>query len=150
MLMFIIYAMNICYINAQESINMQHIGNHGDHSEFFLPADAAEVYFDNDAFEIIIVADGFASYYYVEIFQTGYTVPVISTQIDGYGDTVDVSSLSDGDYTIVITSEYYNVYQGYFAIEWEWPRKQRIAKYSINDLKIRELWKSLHFFYSWL
>lgn len=117
MLMFVIYAMNICYINAQESINMQHLGNHGDHSEFFLPADAAEVYFDNDAFEIIIVADGFASYYYVEIFQTGYTVPVISTQIDGYGDTVDVSSLSDGDYTIVITSEYYNVYQGYFAIE---------------------------------
>ena len=97
-------------------INLLHQG-HDDHIEHYAPADMPEAFYDSDLQEIVIEADGFASYYYVEIFQTGYTVPVIATQIDGYGDTIDVSSLSDGDYTIVITSEYNNVYYGYFAIE---------------------------------
>lgn len=104
---------------TSDRIYLQHKHKDGNHSEYYPPADMPVVYFDSTDMEIIIVADGFASYYYVEIFQTGYTVPVISTQIDGYGDTIDVSSLSDGDYTIVITSEYNNVYSGYFAIESE-------------------------------
>jgi hypothetical protein len=74
-----------------------------------------EVYYDSDNLEIVIVADGFASYYYVEIFQTGYTIPVISTQVDGYGDSIDVSSLPDDNYTIVITSSNNNEYEGQFT-----------------------------------
>lgn len=104
-------------VAARNQIRIHHNGQMPTHSEYYPPADMPDVYLDDENMEIVIEADGFASYYYVEIFQTGYTVPVISTQIDGYGDTIDVSSLSDGDYTIVITSEYNNVYYGYFAIE---------------------------------
>lgn len=104
---------------AEEAINLQHIGNHGNHSEYYPPADMPEVYFNSNEMEIIIVADGFADYYDVEIVSLGSLQTVIATQVDGYGDTIDVSSLSDGDYTIVITSEYNNVYSGYFAIESE-------------------------------
>jgi hypothetical protein len=35
--------------------------------------------------------------------------------VDGYGDTIDVSSLPDDDYTIIITSSNHNVYQGTFT-----------------------------------
>ena len=103
--------------NATHQINIQQVPKTGTHLEHYDPADMPEVYYDSASREIIIAADGFASFYNVEIFQTGYTVPVISTQVDGYGDTIDVSSLSDGDYTIVITSSYNNVFEGDFSID---------------------------------
>ena len=68
------------------------------------------------------MADGFSTYYNVEIFLTGYNVPVISTQVDGYGDTIDVSSLTDNDYDIVITSEFNNRFVGQFTVEWKWSK----------------------------
>ena len=51
-----------------------------------------------------------------QIFQSGYTIPVITTQVDGYGDTIDISSLPDGNYTIVITSEFNNEFEGQFIV----------------------------------
>lgn len=116
---FIIVFVTQCLVlfGSPEKIVIHDPNEQPDHIEYYPPADMPDVYYNSDDMEIIIEADGFSSYYYVEIFQTGYTVPVISTMVDGYGDTIDVSSLSDGDYTIVITSEYNNVYQGYFAIE---------------------------------
>ena len=100
-----------------QQINIEQKPKHGTHSELYPPADMPEVYYDDDNLEIIIVADGFASYYDVEIFQTEYTIPVISTQIDGYGDSIDISSLSEGYYTIVITSSNNNEFEGTFYIE---------------------------------
>lgn len=97
------------------NINLQHKG-HDDHLEYFPPADLPEAYYDSDNLEIILVADGFSSYYDVDIFQTGYTIPVITTQVDGYGDTIDISSLPDGNYTIVITSEFNNEFEGQFIV----------------------------------
>ena len=91
-------------------------GKGGNHSEYYPPADMPEVYYDSDNLEIILMADGFSSYYDVDIFQTGYTIPVITTQVDGYGDTIDISSLPDGNYTIVITSEFNNVFEGQFIV----------------------------------
>ena len=76
-----------------------------------------EVYLDSDEMEITIVADGFASYYDVDIVFVPTNTLVISTQISGYGDSIDISSLPAGYYRIVITSEYNNVYHGYFTIE---------------------------------
>ena len=73
-----------------------------------------EAFYDSDLQEIIIVADGFADYYDVEIVSLGSMLTVIGTQVDGYGDTIDVSSLSDGDYTIVITSSNNNIFEGDF------------------------------------
>ena len=97
------------------AINLEHRG-HDDHLEFYIPADEPEAYYDNDAHEIIIVADGFASYYGVEIITQTTLTTLISTQISGYGDTIDVSSLPNGDYFIVITSSYNNVFDGQFTI----------------------------------
>ena len=99
------------------SINMHHNGSHGTHSEHYLPADMPIVYFDSDAMEIIIEADGFAGYYNVEVRLMPSSDPVILTQIDGYGDTIDVSSLPAGYYQLVITSSKHNVYEGYVNIE---------------------------------
>ena len=98
-------------------IQIKNKGNVGDHSEYYAPADMPEVYFDADNLEITLVADGFSTYYNVEIFLAGYNVPVISTQVDGYGDTIDVSSLTDNDYDIVITSEFNNRFVGQFTVE---------------------------------
>ena len=101
---------------GEAKLNMQHVGHHGTHSEHYIPADAPDVYFDSDELEITIVADGFSSYYdvVIEDYYTG--VVVISTQISGYGDSIDVSSLSAGNYTITITTSYNNVFVGQFTI----------------------------------
>ena len=88
-----------------------------DHIEFYPTADMPlGVYYDDDTDEITIVGDGFSSYYdvVIEDYYTG--VVVISTQISGYGDSIDVSSLSTGTYTITITTSYNNVYVGQFTI----------------------------------
>lgn len=98
------------------AINLQHQGQ-DDHFEHLIPADMPEAYYNSSTQEIILVADGFASYYDVEIYPAYSAIPVITTQVDGYGDTIDVSSLPADNYTIVITSEYNNVFEGEFTIE---------------------------------
>ena len=103
--------------NGEEQVFLQKKKTHGGHLEFFDPADMPDVYYDSDYQEIIIVTDGFASYYNVYIIRdTPYQV-VIFTQISGYGDSIDISSLSSGNYTIDIISEYNNEYEGHFTIE---------------------------------
>ena len=74
------------------------------------------VYYDSEAGEIIIVADGTSFYYNVEIVSDNLNQTVISTQVSGYGDVIDISSLSSGSYTIVITSQFLNEYEGQFTI----------------------------------
>lgn len=74
------------------------------------------VYYDSDEMEIIIVADGTSLYYNVEIVSDSLNQTVILTQVDGYGDVIDVSSLPAGNYTIVITSQFLNEYEGQFTI----------------------------------
>ena len=101
--------------NVTSQINIQHVPKTGDHSEHYTPADMPEVYYDSDNQQIILVADGIVNYYDVEIVSQSTMLTVISTQADGYGDTIDVSSLPDDDYTIVITSPYNNVYEGHFT-----------------------------------
>lgn len=80
-----------------------------------VPADMPEAYYDNDNEEIIIVADGFSSYYDVDIVSQSTMQLVLYTAISGYGDNIDVSSLPDDNYTIVITSSNNNVYEGHFT-----------------------------------
>lgn len=102
---------------GEEAINIHHVGHHGTHSQYYPPADMPEAYFDSNDMQIILVGDGFADYYDVEVVSLGSMLTVISTQVDGFGDSIDVSSLPDGDYRIVITSSNNNVYEGDFAIE---------------------------------
>ena len=117
MILMLCCVINLSDANAEEVVNIQYIGEHGTHTEYYLPADAPEVFFNADDMEIIIVADGFASYYDVDIISQATFFTDISTQVGGYGDNVDVSSLTIGYYQIVITSSNNNVYEGYFTVE---------------------------------
>ena len=91
--------------------------NNGGHIEYYIPADMPNaVYYDCNEGEIIIEADGISLYYNVEIISDYLNQTVISTQVSGYGDTIDVSSLPAGNYTIVITSEFLNEFEGQFTI----------------------------------
>lgn len=99
---------------AAAQINLQKKKT-GTHLEQPTPADMPEVYYDTDDQEIILVADGFADYYDVDIISLSTMTAIISTQVDGYGDSIDVSLLPDDDYKIVITSSNNNVYEGQFT-----------------------------------
>lgn len=100
---------------SRRSIALNRKGMSANHGEYYAQADMPEVYFDSDTQEIIIEADGFSTYYDVDIISQSTMLSVISTQVDGYGDVVDVSSLPDDNYTIVVTSEFDNEYEGQFT-----------------------------------
>ena len=102
---------------ARKRIEISHGGQIPTHTEHYLLADAPEVYFDADDMAISIEADGYASYYEVDIISRSTLFTAISTQVGGYGDNVDVSSLPADEYSIVITSSNHNVYEGYFMVE---------------------------------
>ena len=102
--------------DGESKLNIQHVGHHGDHSQYYPPDDMPEVYLDSDEMEIISVADGFSSYYDVLIIRNSTNQTMVSTQISGYGDSIDISSLPSDNYIIVITSEFNNVFQGNFTI----------------------------------
>lgn len=111
--LFLLFIPFYLYADRDEIV-LRPDGHQPNHSEYYPPADMPEVYFDDVAMEIIIVGDGFADYYDVEIVSLGSMLTVIGTQVDGYGDSIDVSSLSDGDYRIVITSSNNNIFEGDF------------------------------------
>ena len=115
--LMLVLAFNFAMIADPEPIII-HSNDHT-HNHFNLPVIADwpdAVYYDSDEMEIDIEADGVSSYYYVEIISDSLNMTVISTQISGYGDTIDVSSLPTGSYTIVITSQYNNQYEEQFYI----------------------------------
>ena len=109
---------NTCYANirGEEVINMHHIGNHGTHYNLPVPADQPDVYYNNVSQTIIIDGTGEVNYYDVEILSLTSFDVVISTQVNGYYDTIDVSSLSDGEYTIFIYSPTGYTFDGDFEI----------------------------------
>ena len=121
LLVFVMFALGITAQNrdGEARLNIHHVGHHGTHSEYYPPADMPEVYIDFDDMEIILVGDGFADYYVVNIISQVTMQSVIYTQIGGYGDSIDISSLPDAYYRIVIQSSNNNVYEGYFLWEQE-------------------------------
>ena len=103
--------------NGEQQVFLHHKKKQTGHLEHYQMADMPDaVYYDSEAEEIIIMADGTSLYYNVEIVSDNLNQTVISTQVGGYGDTIDVSALSDGSYTIVITSQFLNEYEGQFTI----------------------------------
>ena len=107
---------NQCYArDGEEYLNLQNVGHHGDHGEYYDPADLPEVYYDRSNQEIILVADGFVSSYDVDIVSLSTLQVVLFTAVNGYGDTIDVSTLTDDNYKIVISTPYNNIYEGYFT-----------------------------------
>ena len=98
----------------EELINMQHIGHHGDHFNYPIPADMPDVYYNNVSQTIIIDGTGEVDYYDVEIFSVTSSITVISTQVNGYYDTIDISSLPEAEYGIIIYSPTGNIFDGFF------------------------------------
>ena len=89
-----------------------------DHHDLPLPADQPDVYYDDNTQEIIIDGGGYVTYYDVEIASAGTLTVVISTQVNGSYDTIDVSSLTVGGvYRITLESSLGNTFEGYFEIE---------------------------------
>lgn len=106
-------------ISAGGRIEIHQIGQVPPRVDVSIPADQPEVYYYSSTQEIIVDGDdgGFVCYYDVEIYPSASAIPIISTQIDGDYDTIDVSSLTAGDYTIIIYSPYNHEFQGEFTIE---------------------------------
>jgi len=120
LLLFTFLSILMCVdINADGSaaaqINLQKKKVKDGHFDQPIPDVEPEVYYDNDAHELTIVGTGFASYYDVEIMSVTTSTVYISTRVDGSYDTIDVSSLPDDDYKIVISTLYHNIYEGYFT-----------------------------------
>ena len=60
---------------------------------------------------------GEVTYYDVEIESMTTWLTVISTQVNGMYDTIDISSLTPGEYMITITSPTGHEFEGFFQIE---------------------------------
>ena len=56
----------------------------------------------------------FVSYYDVEITSMSTSATVLTTQVGGSYDTIDISSLPADDYLITIDTPLGNTYGGYF------------------------------------
>ena len=95
-------------------INLQHKPHHGDHNNLPVPADEPDVYHNITAQEIIIDGPGVVSYYDVEISSATNWYIYVSTQVSGSYDTIDISSLPQGEYVITIDSSTGNSFEGYF------------------------------------
>ena len=97
------------------AINLEH-RHHGTH---FVspptPDDMPQVYYDSEAGVITVDGTGYASYYYVDIVSQSTLSVVLYDTVDGDYGTVDVSSLPDDNYQIIITSSHNNEYTGYFT-----------------------------------
>ena len=97
-----------------EKIVVTRPGQQPNHSEIPVPADEPEVYYDSTTQEIIIDGMGFVSYYDVEITSMSTSATVLTTQVGGSYDTIDISSLAADDYLITIDTPLGNTYEGYF------------------------------------
>lgn len=114
LMMLLFVGITSFYINGDEVVNIQYIGQHGDHFNFPIPADQPDVYYYDDDQEIIIDGTGYVTYYDIEITSTSDWTVYVSTQVNGSYDTIDVSSLPQGEYVITIDSPTGNSFEGFF------------------------------------
>lgn len=117
LLIILLFGVKASCVYAEEVVNMQYVGKHYDHLEHFIPFDLPDVYYDNANQAIIIDGDGAVDYYDVEIAPVTSSFPVITTQVNGYYDTINISTLPQGVYVITIYSPEDNTYEGFFEIE---------------------------------
>ena len=107
---------NLCAEDSLQ-IRIEQVPNHGTHSGLPIwPADQPDVYFDD--VEMVITIDGSwseSSYYDVEIISMSTLDTELSTRVTSTDNTIDVSSLPEDSYKIIITSSIGNTYQGVFT-----------------------------------
>ncbi len=90
-------------------------GPQHNHGGIPIPADQPDVYYNNVSQTIIIDGTGEVEYYDVEIMSLTTFDVLISTQVNGYYDTIDISSLPDGEYVITIDAPTGNSFEGFFS-----------------------------------
>ena len=115
LLFFVSIAANYSMANRRPIV-IQNGGAIGDHFNFPVPAVEPDVYYDADNQEIIIVGTGNLSYYDVEIESLTTWNVLISTQVDGTYDTIDISSLPSDNYVITIDTSVGVSFEGDFTI----------------------------------
>ena len=101
-LLFVTLCCNVVKADFRPIV-IQNGGAVNDHIEHYIPFDQPDVYYDDVAQAIIIDGDE-VSYYDVEIASTSNWTVYVSTQVLGTYDTIDVSSLPQGEYCITIYS----------------------------------------------
>ena len=117
LLLFFAFAVSLFGFASRRSITLSQKGNVGNHFDLPVLFDQPDVFYDDDNATIIIDGGGEVSYYDVEIESMTTWLTVISTQISGTYDTIDVSSLPPDEYYITITSPTGNEFEGYLEIE---------------------------------
>ena len=109
---------NLCLLAQRDPIIVHNGGAANDHYNLPIPADQPDFYNDDDSLEVIVEGLGSVTTYDVEIASAATLTVLISTQINGSYDTIDVSSLpSDHVYVITIYSPTGNTFEGTFLIE---------------------------------
>ncbi len=83
------------------------------HNEWNIPADMPDVYYDSEM-DIITIVDYVNATYYVTIYDDWWNVALTDTKPGG--GTINVSSLTNGDYVIEITTSWNNQYEGEFTV----------------------------------
>jgi hypothetical protein len=119
---FVIFSLLTCVFligsadDVVVAINLQHQGyGHDNHFNYPIPAEQPDVYYNNVSQTIIIDGMGEVEYYDVEIMSLSSFDVLISTQVNGYYDTIDISSLPDGEYVITIDAPTGNSFEGFFS-----------------------------------
>ncbi len=83
------------------------------HTEVNIPADMPDVYYDSQN-GVITIVDYANVTYYVTIYDDWWNAVITDTKPGG--GTIDVSSLSSGDYVIEISTSWNNQYEGTFTV----------------------------------
>ena len=82
-------------------------------SQVDIPADMPDVYYDSQN-GVITIVDYANVTYYVTIYDDWWNTALSATLVGG--GTINVSSLSSGDYVIEISTSWSNQYEGTFIV----------------------------------
>ena len=102
----------IMYGEASQ-IQMEPKHHAGHHTEVNPPADMPDVYY-NSELDVVTIVDYANVTYYVTIYDDWWNSVITDTKPGG--GTINVSSLSPGDYVIEISTSWSNQYEGTFIV----------------------------------
>ena len=100
-------------INKSPTTVQVKINNVNHHTEVNPPADMPDVYY-NSELDVITIVDYANVTYYVTIYDDWWNAVITDTKPGG--GTIDVSSLSSGDYVIEISTSWNHDYEGQFTV----------------------------------
>ena len=100
---------------SSEYIRMHQTPQGGSHIDTgIVPADMPDVYYDSGEGTLTIIGYGAVACYEVEIVSGGDVA--LTDTVNGTSDTVDVSGLPAGSYTLTCTTPIGHVFSGQFTV----------------------------------